>query len=127
LRCDLGRFYSLQGCTQIPFELACSLIGSYHPVDGFAIALLGLTFADLEQLSRLDGEFLNARGHERVDVHRAIVGQGVLDAIPVPALDPYAVRALQSDFDWDVGLEAHHLAAADRYSSVLVDPGFRHG
>jgi hypothetical protein len=45
---------------QISFELAFGLAGSfYHPVDGFAIAFLRLALTDLEQLSRLDGEFLD--------------------------------------------------------------------
>jgi hypothetical protein len=65
-----------------------------RPTDGFPIAFLGLTFADLEQFSGLDVEFLNALGDERVDVHGAIVGESVLDPIAVPALDAYAVWAL---------------------------------
>src|ERR1700676_2217835 len=106
---------------QISFELALGFTSLFdHPVDGFAISLLGLAFADLEQLSRLDGEFFNAVGDKRVDVHGAIVSEGVLDAIAVPALDPYPVRALQSDVDRDVSCEAHHLSAADRHDSVSV-------
>ena len=85
------RRFARQVIHEDPVRAGFGLAAFHRPVDGFAIALFRLAFADLEQLSRLDSEFFDAFGDERVDIHRAIVGQGVLDAIAVPALDPYAV------------------------------------
>jgi hypothetical protein len=72
----------------------------------------------LKDFSRLDFEFLNLFSDGWIDVHRAIVGERVFHTIAVPAFDSYAIRALQRDFNWQVGSESHHLAAADGYGSV---------
>jgi hypothetical protein len=91
----------------------------YGPVDGLAISYLRLAFADSENLSRLDSELFDAFCHEWIDIHRAIIHEGVLDPIAVSALYPHSIRTLQGDLQRHVGGESHHRPAADRYGSVL--------
>jgi len=110
---------SFKGCEQISFQLRTNVATApYQPKDGSAVADLVLAFTDLKDFSRLNLEFLNLFGDGWIDVHRAIVGESVFNAITVPAFDPYAIGALQRDFHWQIGSESHHLAAADGYRSV---------
>jgi len=110
---------SFKRCEQVFFQLRTDVATApYQPKNGSAIADLVLALTDLEDFSRLDIEFFNLFSDGWIDVHRAIVGESVFNAIAVPAFDSHAISALQRDFHWQVGSESHHLAAADGYGSV---------
>jgi len=112
-------FGSFKRCEQILIQLRTKVATApYQPKNSSAITDLVLAFTDLKDSSRLNIECFDLFSDGWIDIHRAIVGESVFNAIAVPAFDSYAIGALQRDFHWQVGSEPHHLAAADGYSSI---------
>ena len=110
---------SFKRSEQVLFQLRTKVATApYQPKNSSAITDFVLAFTDLKDFSRLNIEFFDLFSDGWIDVHRAIVGESVFNAIAIPAFDSYAIGALQRDFHWQVGTEPHHLAAADGYSSV---------